>query len=239
VSENRPRMLLLLVLLLSTAGSDPALADHPEAVPEPVIVSVDDVPNDSGGWLRVTWRHSKWDWHPYHDVRSYRVLRQVPGSPPSWEEVGSEMAVAIQTYTATVPALAPNGYTRFMIRAVNLDGTVFWDSAPDSGFALDDISETGDPPRHGFWLDAAFPNPARAAVNIRFSLPAPLHVNLSIYDVAGRLVSRLCDEDMLEGIQRVEWNGQTDAGTEAHPGIYFYNVRTEQGTLVGRVLLMK
>ena len=232
-----PRRLMAAAFFLPTLTFCADLfANHPDAVPEPVIVVVDDVPGDSGGWLRITWRHSKWDWHPYHDVRSYRVLRYTPGGQPLWQEVRNEPALAIQTYTATVPALAPNGYTKYIVRAMNLDGTVFWDSAADSGFALDNISGVGDPTMQRFRLEAAFPNPGRTRTTLRFYLPATLHVDLTIHDIRGRLIRTLVDQDLSEGAHEFQWDGKTDAGERAGAGAYFTRLRTARGILFGRVL---
>lgn len=229
----------VLMVLLSAPGflrPPVSSANHPTALPEPVILSVDDIPNDGGTSLRVTWNHSRWDWHPYHDVRYYWLYRHVPGSEPYWQKVGSEFAQAISTYSSVAPAVAPNRYTTYMVRAVSLDGLMFWDSAPDSGFALDNVSETGDPPAAAaLWLGAAFPNPTRGAASIRFWLPEAGRVTLSIHDVRGRLVRTLLSSEVPAGAQEARWDGRWERGDEAAPGIYFYSLRSAGGTLSGRL----
>jgi len=46
--------------------------------PEPVILSVDDVPNDQGGHVKVSWRASYLDAEPYSLVTHYKLFRSVP-----------------------------------------------------------------------------------------------------------------------------------------------------------------
>lgn len=68
------------------------------------------------------------------------------------------------------------------------------------------------------------PNPFNPATRITFTLPEPQHVRLSVYDVAGRLLSVLADGVLDAGEHTVGWN----AGG-ASSGIYF--VRLEAGSL--------
>ena len=48
--------------------------------PEPEIVSVTDVPNDQGGWVKLSWNASYLQAAPYSLVSSYSVYRSVPPS---------------------------------------------------------------------------------------------------------------------------------------------------------------
>ncbi|MBZ0268703.1 right-handed parallel beta-helix repeat-containing protein [bacterium] len=72
-----------------------------------------------------------------------------------------------------------------------------------------------------FDFAGAVPNPFAGATEIRFSLPHPAFVALSIYDVAGRRVRRLLDEARQPGRHVVAWSGRDDAGRMLPGGIYF------------------
>jgi hypothetical protein len=50
-----------------------------------------------------------------------------------------------------------------------------------------------------------YPNPAREKATIRFSLKAPAHVNLSIYDLTGKLVLNLLNEERPAGTTQSEF----------------------------------
>jgi hypothetical protein len=63
---------------------------------------------------------------------------------------------------------------------------------------------------------ASAPNPFNPTTVLSFRLPAPAHVSLHIYDVAGRAVAQLADEDMDAGDHQVVLEGRKLAG-----GVYF------------------
>lgn len=72
----------------------------------------------------------------------------------------------------------------------------------------------------GLALAQNVPNPAGSSTAISFTLGAPQHVQLGVYDVAGRVALRLLDGDLPAGAYTVPVNA---AGLS--PGIYFYRLR--------------
>lgn len=83
------------------------------------------------------------------------------------------------------------------------------------------------------------PNPFNPRTEIAFGLREPSDCVLRVYDVGGRLVATLLDELRGPGTHRVEWDGRTDAGTEAGTGVYLYRLETELGTSQRKMLLLK
>ncbi|MGQ0723255.1 MAG: FG-GAP-like repeat-containing protein [Candidatus Eiseniibacteriota bacterium] len=79
-------------------------------------------------------------------------------------------------------------------------------------------------------LSGGQPNPFRGTTAIRFDLPAGGRVNLSLFDVTGRLVKTLVDRDLTPGRYEPGWDGRDDAGRTVSPGVYF--VRLEAGPFV-------
>jgi hypothetical protein len=61
----------------------------------------------------------------------------------------------------------------------------------------------------------ARPNPFSSGTALHFAIPAPARVTLKMYDVNGRLVTKLVDENLSAGRHRVEWES---AGVS--PGVY-------------------
>jgi cytochrome c553 len=70
-------------------------------------------------------------------------------------------------------------------------------------------------------LNQNFPNPFGPATAIEYSLAMREHVNISVYDLAGRHVCSLVDEMQDPDRYRAEWNGTNSRGEELPPGIYF------------------
>jgi hypothetical protein len=84
-------------------------------------------------------------------------------------------------------------------------------------------------------LASPVPNPASSSTRIGYTLARAAHVRVSIRNVAGREVRRLVDRPVAAGPSEVVWDGRTDAGGPAAPGIYFVLLEGE-GRLVSRRL---
>ncbi len=74
------------------------------------------------------------------------------------------------------------------------------------------------------------PNPA-AASRLEFEIPARGRVTLKVYDVQGRAVRTLVDQDAAPGTFAAQWDGRDDDGVAMGKGVYF--VRLVQGGRVG------
>jgi enediyne biosynthesis protein E4 len=78
-----------------------------------------------------------------------------------------------------------------------------------------------------FRLERAYPNPFNPSTNIRFAVPKSDRVSVRIYDVAGRLVKVLVDEQRAAGEHSVVWRGRDRNDRTVAAGVYF--VRLESG----------
>ena len=75
-------------------------------------------------------------------------------------------------------------------------------------------------------LQQNHPNPFSADTRIRFYLPGPEPVSMTVYDVSGRRVRRLIDNTVDAGWHEVPWAGDTDGGRMAASGVYFCQLET-------------
>lgn len=79
-----------------------------------------------------------------------------------------------------------------------------------------------------------FPNPASSVVNIEFNMVKSNNVSVQVYDVAGKLVTTLLDNQVLgAGAQNLQWNNPTSNG------LYFVKIRTEEGEVTRKVSVLK
>ena len=102
---------------------------------------------------------------------------------------------------------------------------------PSVGFA----AWTGDPtlfegipsavpgtgPARRRFLEAARPNPFNPRTEIAFVAPGGGRVQVRIYDLRGRRVRDLVDEDLGAGRHVRDWDGRDDAGQALPSGVYF------------------
>ncbi|MFQ5584846.1 MAG: tetratricopeptide repeat protein, partial [Calditrichia bacterium] len=75
-----------------------------------------------------------------------------------------------------------------------------------------------------FQLSQNYPNPFNPQTQIRFALPQQANVKLTIYDVSGRQVRTLVNENMPAGYHTAVWNGRNDNGAQVGTGVYFYHI---------------
>ena len=72
-------------------------------------------------------------------------------------------------------------------------------------------------------LSQNYPNPFNPSTNFDFTLPIDKKVSVKIYDVMGRLVTTLVNDELLSaGTHRVTWNGRDLNGQTVASGQYVY-----------------
>ena len=76
-------------------------------------------------------------------------------------------------------------------------------------------------------LRSVQPNPARASMSIEHSLSERGPVRVQLVDLAGRLVAEMEHQTREAGAWHAAWNGLTNSGRKAPPGVYL--VRLEVG----------
>jgi uncharacterized protein (DUF362 family) len=75
-------------------------------------------------------------------------------------------------------------------------------------------------------LQQNHPNPFNSDTRIRFYMPGPGPVSLSVYDAGGRRVRGLLHNAVAAGWHEVPWAGETDSGGRAASGVYFCRLET-------------
>lgn len=86
-----------------------------------------------------------------------------------------------------------------------------------------------------FQLLQNFPNPFTRVTTICYDLPGNSQTSLEIYDCSGRLVRSLT---IKPGVGSVEWDGMTDQGRRAGPGVYFYSLTGRNGLRIVRKMVL-
>lgn len=85
-----------------------------------------------------------------------------------------------------------------------------------------------------------WPNPFNPQTTIAFDMTSERAVNLRIYDVAGRLVNSLLDDEMVtSGRNEIVWRGRDMDGKTAPAGVYFYRLEAGSYSETKRMVLVK
>lgn len=131
-------------------------------------------------------------------------------------------------------ATLPNGSYTWTLRAV--------DSAFNGGPVAQGTFQIGGPvgveTDLGLPRDFAFvqnhPNPFHRSTTFHFAIPRQIDVQLTIYDVAGRLVTQLVDDTRSPGFYDVSWEARGVAS-----GVYFARLSTGSFVKTQRVIVLK
>jgi len=89
-------------------------------------------------------------------------------------------------------------------------------------------------------LHQNLPNPFNPQTTIAFDLPGQMAVSLSVYDVSGRLVDVLLDNEVgQQGRNEVIWRGDDASGRTLPSGTYFYRLEGDKISATKRMTLVK
>lgn len=90
-----------------------------------------------------------------------------------------------------------------------------------------------------FKLMQNYPNPFNPYTNIPYEIPKMGKVEVNIYDVNGRLIKNLVNENQQPGSYKIIWNGKNEKGIKVSSGLYIYQVKLERTTLSQKMVLLK
>jgi len=79
-----------------------------------------------------------------------------------------------------------------------------------------------------------FPNPFNPTTNISFSIPKSEFVNVSVYDITGKLVQELVNSNQPAGKFNVTWDANNFAS-----GVYFYKIKAGDFVEMKKMSLIK
>ncbi len=83
------------------------------------------------------------------------------------------------------------------------------------------------------------PNPFNPKVVVRFGLPKSGVTEIDVFDVRGRLVTRLLNEELEAGHHEVTWAGTDSAGRRVSSGSYLLRISSWSINSVQRVTMVK
>ena len=133
----------------------------------------------------------------------------------------------------TLFASLPNGKTHvtLMIQADLVTGGRI------QGSVDVDVQKSGS----GSGFDASVsPNPLNPRATLTFSMERPGSVRVALYDLSGRLVQTVMQESFAAaGYHDVTIDGRGENGEKLSSGVYFYNIKTADGSVSGRLTILK
>ncbi|MGD8781468.1 MAG: T9SS type A sorting domain-containing protein [Ignavibacteria bacterium] len=91
-----------------------------------------------------------------------------------------------------------------------------------------------------FTIEQNYPNPFNPVTQIQYSLPSQANVSLKIYDILGKEIKVLVDNEMKsEGRYTATWNGTDNFGNSVASGIYLCRLISGTNVQTIKLMLMK
>ena len=88
-------------------------------------------------------------------------------------------------------------------------------------------------------LNNCYPNPFNPITTLRYDLPEDALVNITIYDMMGRVVKTIINDQQDAGFKSISWNAVNDYGKPVSAGIYLYQIKTEKFSQAKKMILLK
>jgi hypothetical protein len=83
-----------------------------------------------------------------------------------------------------------------------------------------------------FGLNTPYPNPFNASTTFRFTLPNEGNAQLAIYDLSGRMLTRLVEGKLAAGEHTVHWSAEAS-------GVYFAALSFGQQKIVKKLVCVR
>lgn len=101
------------------------------------------------------------------------------------------------------------------------------------------IEETGRGIPVQFVLAQNYPNPFNPITKINYEIPQPTGVRIEIFNIIGKKIITLINDQIIPGYHHVMWNGENEIGKPVTAGVYI--CRMQAGTIVQikKMILLK
>ena len=90
-----------------------------------------------------------------------------------------------------------------------------------------------------FALYPAYPNPFNPTTTLRYELPEDAIVNITIYDMVGRIIRTLVNDSQTAGYKSIQWNATNDRNEPVSTGLYLYTIQAGKFTQTEKMVLLK
>jgi hypothetical protein len=90
-----------------------------------------------------------------------------------------------------------------------------------------------------FKIHQNHPNPFNPTTTLRYDLPDDGMVNITIYDMMGRVVRNLVNDHQSAGYKTIQWNGTNGFGEPVAAGVYLYQIHAGNFQQTKKMILLK
>jgi hypothetical protein len=199
-------------------GADQRLTDNPANSQFPSVAV-------SGSLVHVVW----WDARNWNNDEIY-YKRSIDGGV-SWE---ADTRLTIGSGPSEFPSVTVSGSVVHVVWNDDRDGNweIYYKRDPTGNTV--GIIPIGNIIPDGYSLAQNYPNPFNPSTKIKFDVPKSSFVRLTVYDVLGREVSSLVNQQLQPGTYEYEFNAAA-----LNSGTYFYKFSSDGFSEIKKMILIK
>ncbi len=101
------------------------------------------------------------------------------------------------------------------------------------------VADQGTPAPQRHSLGQPRPNPFNPTTQFPLRLGAPAQVQFRVYDIAGRFVRELVNEQLQMGSYTINWDGRNGKGLLVSSGVYYYELNAGGRVFKGKAVLVR
>jgi hypothetical protein len=90
-----------------------------------------------------------------------------------------------------------------------------------------------------FALHANYPNPFNPVTIIGYTLSEEATINITVYDITGKIVNNLVNNYKSSGYNSIQWNATNDKGAPVSAGLYLYTIQAGEFRQTRKMVLLK
>ncbi len=173
----------------------------------------------------------------YSHAKNYNTANPLPEGTPCWSGVFNwrEEICDLTAYEGETIQIrfrfASDGYVTEEGWYVDDIGLTF--TTTGTGVSEDPTMPTS------YALRQNVPNPFNPVTTIQYQLPVAGHVRIDVYNIAGRHVRTLVDEEQEPGYRNTVWDGTNQGGQKVASGVYMYRMQAGGQVSDKRMVLLK
>jgi hypothetical protein len=151
------------------------------------------------------------------------------GSHWSYTSIRYVQGFGVYYYISSGSGPFGSAYTEYTLKGCIINGILYGDTSIYIGIRIINNSTPVS-----YRLYDNYPNPFNPITKIQFDLPKSTQVKLIIYDILGREIETLVNENKKPGTYEVDWNGSRYSS-----GVYFYRLITDDYVETKKMVLVK
>jgi photosystem II stability/assembly factor-like uncharacterized protein len=174
----------------------------------------------------------KMKWSSISNATSYRL--QISTDSAFSSTTLDSTGVTIDSITVPSGKLTNGIKYYWRVNATNTAGTSSWSTIFNFTVSATGTNTVSSELPKEYMLYNNYPNPFNPTTKIKFDIPKNGLTKIAIYDVLGREVKTLVNENLTAGTYEIQWNATSYAS-----GIYFYKMISNGYTSIKKMALIK